>query len=131
MTIFCKAAAVVILTVILGSVIAKTDRDISTVLTVLTCCMMIVAGLEYLSDVVSFLLTISKKLEDQMSYLPALLKISAVALISEVTGQIGSDAGYSSLNKAIQFLANAVMLSLSLPLFETFIITIQELLGIV
>ena len=60
-----------------------------------------------------------------------LLKIAAVAVITEITALISMDAGCSSLEKVMQFLGTATILSLSLPLFERFIDILQEILIIV
>ena len=60
-----------------------------------------------------------------------MLKITGVAVITEMTAMISTDAGYSSLEKAMQFLGNATILSLALPLFESFAEVIQEILNFV
>lgn len=130
MEYFWKAVAVLILTVIIGAAIAKTEKDISIILTVAACCMTVMTALKYLSDVIVFLSELSKGMEGQGSAIRTLLKISGVALITEITVLISTDSGNASLGKAMQFLGNAVILSLSLPVFEAFITMIQEILGI-
>lgn len=129
MNLFWKAAIAVVLTVILGTVIEKTDKDISTVLTVTGCCLVIMASLHYLTDVIDYILSISQKFETYKPYMATLLRIAGIALIAELIAHISTDAGNSSLGKAFQFLGNAVMLSLSLPLLESFVLMIQAILG--
>lgn len=126
---FWKAAAVMVLTVILGTAIGKTEKDLATVLTVITCCIILTAAVDYLRDVFAFLWKLGDLSESQQSFLAPLLQISGVALMTEIIGMLGADSGHSSLGKAMQILGNAAMLNLSLPLFETFLTLVRELLG--
>ena len=131
MTDFWKASAIVILAVILGTAIGKTEKDIAVVLTAAVCCMVAVIALHYLSDVISFLWRLNRSVESRIPFLVPLLKIAGVAILSELISLISSDAGNASLGKAIQILGNTVMLFLALPFFEAFYSTVQEILRIV
>lgn len=130
MEAFWKAVAVMILTVIFGVTLGKTEKDIAVVLTVVACCAILMAAMQYLSDVVVFLWELGNSSDHRNPFLGTLLKISGVALITEVTGMISIDAGNNSLGKAVQILGNAVILFLSLPMFQSFVSILQEILGI-
>lgn len=129
MEAFWKAAAILILTVIFGAAIGKTEKDISVVLSVGACCIVMMVALQYLSDVVAFLWELGNSGEEGNPFLSILLKISGVALVTELSSLLSADAGNSSLGKAMQILGNAVILFLSLPIFEAFLSMIQEILG--
>jgi len=131
MMIFWKAAAIVVLTVILGATIEKKEKDLYVVLMAAACCTVSVLALEILSDVISFVWTLSNSSRYRIPFGGTLLRITGVALVSELTGLISADAGSSSLGKAMDFLGNAVILSLALPLFESFIDVILEILNII
>lgn len=131
MTIFWKAAAMVILTVILGAAIGKKEADIAVVLSIASCCVIAIMAIQILSDVIGFLLEFSDSLEYQNPFTETLLKIAGVALVSELTGLISADAGNAALEKVMRFLGNAVILSLALPLFEKLFEIVQEILNIV
>lgn len=126
---YWKAVAVIILTVILGAAIGKKEKEILVVLTVAACCTVMMVSMEYLSDVVAFLWELGNNSHDQNFFTGILLKISCVALTTELAGLLSADAGNSSLAKVIQILGNAVILFLSLPLFEAFLSIIQEIMG--
>ena len=130
MELFWKAAVAVILTVILGVTIGKTERDISVALTATACCIVLMIGLQYLSEVIAFLWRLGAVNEEPASFWNTLLNISGVALMTELTGLISSDAGNHSLAKAMEILGNAAVLYLSLPVFETFFAMIQDILKI-
>lgn len=131
MEVFWKASAVLILTVILSVAIGKMEKDLAVVLTVTACSITMMAALQYLSEVVGFLWALGNSSGCQNSFMDILLKICGVALMTELTGSISSDAGNSSLGKAMQILGNAAILYLSLPLLEAFITIIQEIMGLV
>ena len=128
MEAFWKAAAVIILTVVLGAAIGKTEKDIAVVLSVGACCIVGMVALQYLSDVILFLWEIGNRIDSGFPFLDTLLKISGVALVTELSCFISADAGNSSLGKAMQLLGNAVILFLALPLFEAFLSVVQEIM---
>ena len=129
MEIFWKAAAISLLTVILGAAIGKTEKDLALVLSLMGCCGILLAAMPYLSEVITFFWQLSNRFSLQNSTGEALLKISGVALVTELTGLVSADAGSSSMAKALQLLGNTVILFLSIPLLETFLSVIQEILG--
>ena len=130
MALFWKAAAIVILTVILSAALSKTEKEIAVVLTASASCIIAVLAIQTLTDVIHFLQSLGHASNCTIPFLDTLLKIVGVALISELTGLISADAGSSSLGKAMNLLGNAVILSISLPVFETFLEIIQEMLNI-
>jgi len=126
---FWKAAALVLLAVILGTSLGNTGKDIRVVLHLAACCAVSVIALEYLSPVLDFLWQLSNTAGEGGTFVSTLLKIAGIALITELTGMISSDAGGSSLGKAMQILGSSAMLNLSVPMFELLFSMIQEILG--
>ena len=131
MTIFWKASGIVILTVILSVTIGKKDKDIAVVLTATACCGIACLAIYSLSDVIAFLWKISNFSNHQSSFIGPVLKIVGVAVVTEIIALVSMDAGCGSLEKVMQFFGNATILSLALPLFESFIEIVQEILNVV
>lgn len=131
MEAYWKTAAVLILTVILSTAMGKSDRGFSTVLSVTACCIVLMPAVRYLNEVIAFLWNLGASSGYDDSFLETLLQIAGIALTTEITGLISSDAGNSSLGKAMQILGNAAILFLALPLFQTFFTMIQEIMGMV
>ena len=125
---FWKAAAIVILAVVLGSAVGKTEKDIAVVLTAVVCSIVAAISLTYLSDVISYLWRLNSELTIRLPMLDPLLKIAGTAMVTELINLISVDAGNASLGKAMQLLGNSVMLYLALPFFETFYTVVQEIL---
>lgn len=131
MALFWKAAAIILITVILSAAIGKTEKDIALVLTVTACCVISILAVESLSDIVSFLWRICDLSGIQMPFMDMLLRITGVALVSELIGLIGIDSGNSSLGKTMDLLGTAVIMSMSVPLLESFFEIVQEILNII
>ena len=126
---FWKAAAILILTVVLGSAIGKTEKDLTVVLSLSACCIILMVALQYLSDVLAFLWELGNRVSDRNPFTGILMRIAGVSLVTEVSSLLSSDAGNSSLGKAMQILGNSVILFLSLPILEGFLEIIREILG--
>ena len=125
---FWKAAAMVLLAVILGASLGKTEKDIGVMLHLAACCAVSVIALEYLSPMLDFLHQLSSMAGDSGIFANTLLKITGIALVTELIGMISSDAGSNSLGKAMQLLGSSAILYLAVPVFELFFTMIQEIL---
>lgn len=129
MDLFIKCAAGGLLTVILGIALEKQGKDTALVLSVGVCCMIIGAAASYLRPVVTFLdnlVTIGNLNSVTVS---SLFKILGIGILTEITAMVCTDAGNSSLGKALQFLGTGVILWLSLPIFTALIDLIGQILG--
>lgn len=126
---FWKAAAVILLTVILGVTLGKTEKELSILLSIAACCIVLMIAMDYLQEVIAFLRKLGSVSSAGDLHIGTLLKIAGVALMTELTGLISADAGNSALGKAMQILGNAAILFLSLPLFEAFLSLVQEIIG--
>lgn len=129
MDLFLKTIAMALLAVILTVTLGKTEKDISLVLSITACCAVTAVASQYLSQVIGFLWELRGDFDAGSPFLEILLKISGVALMTELSGVISGDAGNSALCKAIQILGSAAILYLSLPLLEGFHTVIREILG--
>ena len=128
---FWKMAAIAILTVIFSTTISKTEKDISLVLSIAASSLVLLTAMRYLSELIDFLWQMNNNAVWKNPFVEPLLKISGVALMTELTSLISSDAGHSSLGNAMQILGNTVILVLTIPVFESFFAVVQELLRII
>lgn len=128
MDVFIKAAAGVLIALVLYLVLAKQGKDFSLLLTVAVCSMVTVAAVNYLKPVIGFFdkLQTLGQLDSEM--LGIILKAVGIGLLGEVTGLICADAGNAALGKTLQILASAVILWMSVPLFTSLIELVEEIL---
>jgi len=128
MDIFLKAAAGVLMVATLGLTLSKTSKDTAILLAIAAVAMVLTAGIAFLEPVFGLLdklLTIGNLSSTLMS---TLIKAVGIALLSEIVSMICADAGSTSLGKALQILATAVMLWLSVPLFMELLELIEGML---
>lgn len=129
MGIFLKACGAVLIAVILVLIIGKSNKDFAMVLTVLVCCMVALAAMEYIRPVMEFL----QKVEDvgglDHNMIRILLKVAGIGLISDICSLICADSGSASLGKIVKILSCTVILWLSLPLYAMFMELLHRILG--
>ena len=128
MDIFVKTTGAVLIALIFYLVIAKQQRDVSTLLTIFVCCAIFVCSLRFLEPILDFL----RKLETigslDNSFVRIILQSVGIGLLSEITGTICADAGNGALGKTLHILAGVVILWISIPLFERLIELVEEIL---
>ena len=117
MSLFWKAAAAVLLAVVLGLSLGK-QKDIGVAM----------IAISYLEPVLDFLRELETLGDLQGDMLGILLKAVGIGLVSEIAGLVCTDAGNGSLGKTLQMLGSAVILYLSLPIFTAMLELIREIL---
>lgn len=128
MDTFWKAAAAVLITVILGLCLERYGKAAAILLTLFTVAMVAILAVSYLDPVVAFVkkLRVIGQLDEGM--LEILLKAVGIGLVGEISSLVCADSGHGALGKALQILSTAVILWLSLPLFEQTVDLIQKVL---
>lgn len=129
MVTFIQAFGAVMIAVIVGSVLSKQEKTTQLLLTIGVCVMVMLAGMQYLRPVVDFINKLENLCAAGSQWIGILLKIAGIGLISELAALICSDAGNGSLGKSLQFLASAVIIYLSIPVFNALIDLLQQILG--
>lgn len=124
-----KAAAAVLLTVVLCLALGKQSKDISIMLAMAVCAMVMIIGVTYLEPVLDFLRKLEALGDLNGGMVSILFKVVGIGILSEIAGMICADAGNASLGKSLHMLATAVILWLSIPIFEALLEMIQGILG--
>lgn len=129
MELFFQATAAILLAVVLSLTLGSQSKETGILLTVAVCVMVMMIGMSYLQPVVDFLrmLETAGNLSGDMT--AVLFKVAGIAIISEIAGMVCADAGNSSLGKSLNLLATAVILWLSIPIFNALLELILDILG--
>lgn len=128
MELFWKAAAGILMALIFVLTLGK-QQDMGTLLTIAVCCMTGIAAMQLLGPVLDFLYELQILTYMDGSVLKTLFQLVGIGLIAELVAMICSDAGCASLGKTLQVLASSVILYLSIPIFQSLIDLIQEIMG--
>ena len=126
---FFQSAAMVLVASVLGLVLSKQGKEMTTMLTIGVCCMVIIGAVSFLKPVLDLLhqLETLGNLNGQMVQI--LFKVVGISFISEIAAMICSDAGNTSMGKALQMLGSAVILWMSIPVFQILLELIQQIIG--
>lgn len=126
---FIRASAGVLLAVILSIALRYKGGEISVLLSLAVCVMVGALAMHYCEPVITFLKSLQIRAAISGEMFSILLKIVGVGMICEVVSLICCDAGNASMGKVLQILGVAVMLYLSLPLFESLLELVEDILG--
>ena len=129
MSEFLKIVSLVLLTVVLGLSVGKTEKDISAVLGMFSLCIAACAAVTVLEPVLDYLVELRRVFNLPDELVSTLLKAVGIALTAELSAAVCTDAGSASLGKILQILGGAVVLSLSIPMFRTLMTIIKEMTG--
>ena len=129
MDLFLKAVAAALITAVIGLVLARQGKDMFLLLTLAACAMIGAVAFTFLKSVISFLQRLTEMTKLNTDLLAVILKTVGIGLVGELAGLICSDAGNAALAKSIQILTTAVILWLSIPLFESLLDLVQAILG--
>lgn len=128
MDIFLKLAAGTLVSLILYLILLKQGKDISGLLTTAVCCMLAVGAMEYITPVIVFIDRLQEISGLDSTILQIILRTVGISILAEITSVICQDAGNAALGKSLQILAGAVVLWLSIPLFNQLLDLVEELL---
>lgn len=126
---FLQAAGLVLVAVILSLVLSRQSQDMSLLLSLAVCCMVCLAAGTFLQPVMNFVKQLRQLGGLDGDFVSILLKCAGISLLAELAGLICSDAGQSAMGKALQMLAGAAILYLSLPLMTRLLTILEEVLG--
>ena len=124
-----RTVAGVMLALILGITLSKQNKDFTTLLTVLVCCMVVTVAISFLEPVMAFCTQLRSIGNMDAQIMQIMLKCAGISLVAEIAGMICSDSGFGAMGKAIRILATAAVLWLSLPLMTSLMEMLQGIMG--
>ena len=129
MNIFVKASALALIVSVLYQMVSGRNKEIGMLLLVLGSCVILITAVSYIEPVFAFIRKLQTlgKLNNEM--LEILLKSVGIGLLAEISVLVCNDMGNASMGKTLQILATAAILWLSLPLLNSLLDLIGNLLG--
>ena len=123
----CSGAAMVAVVLILT--LRRQSGETALILSVLTCCMLLLCAFRLLQPVVSFLRRLQDLTNLDGELTAILLKSVGLALLGEITALVCKDSGNEALVTAMALVCTAAVLYLSLPLFDALLSILEGILG--
>jgi len=131
MSLLLKASAGVLIALVLWLTLNKHAKDMSVLLTLAVCAMVVTVSIGFLQPVISFLKRIEELGNLDSDLLSVVLKVVGIGLITEIATLICKDAGNESMGKALQLLSTMAVLWMSIPVFEKLLSLLDKILGTV
>lgn len=128
MDYFIKAAAVVLVTVVMCLILSKQGKDYSAVLVICVSCMIAIVAMGYIQNILAFINKLISAGNLNKDLVEILYKTVGIGFLTEITSMICTDAGNTALAKSIQFLSSAVILWLCIPLFTQLLELVEGVL---
>ena len=126
MEIYWKIIGGTLIAVVLG---LSLHKDMSVLLTTAVCAMGTLAALEYLKPVLKLLWQIESLASLPGESLQIILKTMGICLIGEIAGMVCTDAGNGSMARVVRILSYFAVIWISIPLFESVLSVLQQILG--
>lgn len=126
---FWQVTAGVLLTVVLGIALGKSSKDMTLVLTMVVCCMVLTAAFAYLEPVLDFIKELQTLGQLDSTLSNVMLKAVGIGVVAEIAILICSDSGNAALGKSLQIMATVVILWLAVPLMRSLLELVQKIMG--
>ena len=125
METYWKALGGLLIAVVLGLVLGK---DMSVMLSLAICAMVTAVAIHYLQPVLATIKQMEQAANFQGENFQVLIKILGISLLSEITAVICADAGAGSMSKVLKILTSSVILWISMPVFQSVLSILQQIL---
>ncbi len=126
---FYQAAAGVLVSVVLGIFLSREGKEMTLVLSLAVCCMVFAVVAGYLKPVLELLGNLRQMGNLHNGMLQIMLKATGIGLISEIAVLICNDAGNAALGKVLQILTTVTLLWLAIPLVNSLLELLQQIMG--
>lgn len=126
---FFQASAGIMAAVILWIILSRQGKEYALLLSIGACCIVLVVMLRFIEPVLELLGQLQELGGLQQEWLSVMLKAVGIGLVTEMGALICNDAGNAALGKTLQILGAAAVLWLSVPLVNSLIKLLEQILG--
>lgn len=126
---FFQTAAGIMAAVIAWIVLSKQGKEYALILSIGACCAVLMVALRFMEPVIELLSRLQEMGNLQPEWLGVMLKAVGIGLIVEMGCLICTDAGNSAMGKSLQIFGAIAVLWLSVPLINSVMDLLQQILG--
>lgn len=130
MAYYWKLTAFVLIAVVLWLLLDKREKDLALLLNMAACCVMACGAMVYLQPVMEWIWELCDIGNLTRDMLTALLRAVGMGTVAEITAMLCTDAGNNSLSATVRLFGSCAVLYISIPLMQTLMKLIQEILGV-
>ena len=128
MELFFQVIGAVFLSLILTLMLKQGNPGVAGMLSLLTCVLILILAVGQLRPLADFFHVLEGIINLDSSLLKTLFKAVGISIIAQIAELICTDSGNSAMGKALQLMASAVIICLSIPMITAFLELIEEIL---
>ena len=129
MSIFLKAVSGAFISLILWLCLEKRGKDISVLLTMFVCVVILISTFTIFSPVIALIEKLRQMGDINKDYINVILKIVGIGLLSEVASLVCKDAGNEAIGKTLQVISTVLILVISVPIIEKLLELLNNILS--
>lgn len=124
-----KASALALIVSVLYQIVSGRNKEIALLMVILGCTFVLIVAISYMEPVFAFIHKLQSLGNLNSEMLQILLKSVGIGLLAEISVLVCNDMGNSSMGKALQLLAAAIILWLALPMLNSLLDLIGKIMG--
>ena len=128
MDIVVKIIGVGLIALVISMVLKQYKPDMSIYISLIAGCIIMFMVIDKLGNIVQLLKTVASKIEINKGFLDILLKITGIAILSEIAISLCKDAGESSLANKIEIGTKVIIISFSIPIISSLLELVIKIL---
>jgi len=123
-----KITALALTGVLMAALLKSVKKEISIYIIIVTVIIIFVSILDELAGIFSFLEGIYENVTYGKTFFPVILKVLAVAYITDFTAQLCKDAGEGTIGSKVELAGKIIIFYLAIPVFTAILELISSLL---
>ena len=124
-----KIACIALTGVILASLMKSVNKDIALYVVLATSMIILISVIGKLTELLTFVESLYGNVTYGKEFFPIIIKILAVAYITDFTAQLCRDAGESSIGSKVELAGKVVIFYVAMPVLTAILELIDSLLG--
>ena len=124
-----KIACIALTGIVLASLMKSVNKDIALYVVLATSMIILISVIGKLTELLTFVESLYGNVTYGKEFFPIIIKILAVAYITDFTAQLCRDAGESSIGSKVELAGKVVIFYVAMPVLTAILEWIDSLLG--
>lgn len=124
-----KISSIALAGVLLASFLKSVNKDVSLYIILATAMIIIISVIARISEIFGFMENIYNNVTYGRDYFPIIIKILAVAYITDFTAQLCKDAGENTIGAKVEFAGKVIIFYIAIPILTAILELVGSLLG--
>lgn len=129
MELFLQAAAIAVITVVLTSLLKKTNRELALLLTLAACILIGLFFMRLAEPIVDFLSKLRNLAGLDKTLMMPMLKTIGIGFLTQISATVCADAGENAIAKLVEICGGVLALYVALPLLEAVLDMVEQMSG--